>query len=224
VSVEDAFATLLGRQASDRERERLHRVRDALHLGDNDALWLIVLALEHYDALFREYPESLGQVTRHALEQAQAAFATAAEAEAAKAHRVLAERVADASLRIARTLAERPFPWTPCLLGGLWLVLFGAMSLTAGYELADPARPFWADPTSSTGARALLAVVLGAPAGWMVFAGMLAIATRAAHRGWSMAHDPESGGRERAWGWGIAAMAGIGVVACASILAKVLSR
>jgi hypothetical protein len=51
--VEDAFAKLVGRQASETERERLYRVRDALGLRDNDAFWSIVMALEHYDWFFR---------------------------------------------------------------------------------------------------------------------------------------------------------------------------
>jgi hypothetical protein len=49
--LDDAFSKLLGRQATDAERERLHRVRDVLGLGGNDALWLVLLALEHYDSL-----------------------------------------------------------------------------------------------------------------------------------------------------------------------------
>ena len=38
MSVEEAFAKVVGRQASDEERVRLYRLRDALCLRDNDAL------------------------------------------------------------------------------------------------------------------------------------------------------------------------------------------
>jgi hypothetical protein len=47
VSVEEALAKVVGRQASDDERPRLYRLREALGLRDNDAFWNIVMALEH---------------------------------------------------------------------------------------------------------------------------------------------------------------------------------
>jgi hypothetical protein len=106
--VEDAFAKLVGRQASERERERLYRVRDALGLRDNDALWSIVIALEHYDSFFRQYPEKLAEETGRCIESARAAFAVAAENEAAQVQRVLSEKVAETSVQIAHKLAERP--------------------------------------------------------------------------------------------------------------------
>ncbi len=47
MTVEDSFAKLVGRQASEAEHSRLYRLRDALGLRDNDAFWSIVMALEH---------------------------------------------------------------------------------------------------------------------------------------------------------------------------------
>jgi hypothetical protein len=108
VSVEEAFAKVVGRQASDEERTRLYRLRDALGLRDNDAFWSIVMALEHYDSFFRAYPEKLAEQTAHSIESARAAFAVAAEKEAAQVQRVLSEKVAETSVQIARRLAERP--------------------------------------------------------------------------------------------------------------------
>jgi hypothetical protein len=46
VSLEETFAKVVGRHASDEERQRLYRLRDALGLRDNDAFWSIVMALE----------------------------------------------------------------------------------------------------------------------------------------------------------------------------------
>jgi hypothetical protein len=78
VSVEEAFAKVVDRQASEEERTRLYRLRDALGLRDNDAFWCIVMALEHYDAFFRQYSAQLAEQTAHAIEGARAAFAVAA--------------------------------------------------------------------------------------------------------------------------------------------------
>ena len=91
MSVEEAFAKVVGRQASHEERARLYRLRDALGLRDNDAFWSIVMALEHYDSFFRAYPEKLAEQTARTIESARAAFAIAAEKEAAQAlHRAVA--------------------------------------------------------------------------------------------------------------------------------------
>ncbi|MEI2804373.1 MAG: hypothetical protein V9G18_00005 [Albidovulum sp.] len=43
----DRFAVLLGREPSGPELAEFVRVRDALGLRDNDALWLVLLALQH---------------------------------------------------------------------------------------------------------------------------------------------------------------------------------
>ena len=45
VTLEETFAKVVGRHASDEERQRLYRLRDALGLRDNDAFWSIVMAL-----------------------------------------------------------------------------------------------------------------------------------------------------------------------------------
>jgi hypothetical protein len=51
--VETAFMKLVGRRPSEEERQRLYRLRDGLALKDNDAIWSIIMALDHYDALYR---------------------------------------------------------------------------------------------------------------------------------------------------------------------------
>jgi hypothetical protein len=65
VNLDEAFAKVVGRQASEQERERLYRLREALGLRDNDAFWSIVLALEYYDAFFRQYPAQLAEETAY---------------------------------------------------------------------------------------------------------------------------------------------------------------
>ena len=108
VSVEETFAKVVGRQASDEERQRLYRLREALGLRDNDAFWSIVMALEYYDSFFRQYPAQLAAHTQRCIEDARTAFAAAAERDAAHAQRTLSEKVAETSVAIARRLAERP--------------------------------------------------------------------------------------------------------------------
>ena len=159
---EDAFTRLLGAQATEEQRGRLHRVRDVLQLADNDGLWLVLLALEYYDNLFRAYPEALGATTERALAEARKAFASAAAAEAAKAQRALAERVAETSVQIARTLAAQPVAITPLTLAIGAITAFGAICTRAGYALATPTPPFWAVRSSSAAiSLRVVAEVLG---------------------------------------------------------------
>jgi len=105
VTLEETFAKV-GRHASDDERQRLYRLRDALGLRDNDAFWSIVMALEHYDSFFRRYPAELAEHTERCIEDARVAFAAAAGREAAQVQRTLSEKVAETSVAMARRLAE----------------------------------------------------------------------------------------------------------------------
>ena len=43
-SIETVFEQLVGRKATEPERERLYRLRQVLGLRDNDAFWSIVMA------------------------------------------------------------------------------------------------------------------------------------------------------------------------------------
>ena len=57
--LEDSFTKLLGRQPTDSERQRLYHVKDALGIKNNDAIWLILMALEHYHSLYAEFPKKI---------------------------------------------------------------------------------------------------------------------------------------------------------------------
>jgi hypothetical protein len=223
VSVEEAFAKVVGRQTSDEERARLYRLRDALGLRDNDAFWSIVMALEHYDSFFRAYPEKLAEETARAIENARAAFAVAAEKEAAEVERVLSERVAETSVKIARKLAERPVGLHRVTTALAAAVAFGALCTAAGYRLGVAPRPFSvATERSRPGAEQVLAVVLAMPAGWMIFALLVPLAAVGAKAGWTAATDGLAERRERILGGCLVVACVAGGVASAVLLAKVL--
>ena len=71
-NLDDSFTKLLGRQPSDAERQRLYRVRDALGLKNNDALWLVLMALEHYEQLYAGIPERIEAAAKKAARSAAA--------------------------------------------------------------------------------------------------------------------------------------------------------
>jgi uncharacterized protein DUF6753 len=99
--LDESFALLLGRQPSDQERQRLYRVRDALKLKSNDAVWLLLMVLEHYETLYCRHPARLvtavKEITKDVRETALAqARAAAAETTKALAHAVAAAATASA--------------------------------------------------------------------------------------------------------------------------------
>jgi hypothetical protein len=224
VSLEETFAKIVGRHASDEERQRLYRLRDALGLRDNDAFWSIVMALEYYDSFFRRYPAELAECTERCIEDARGAFAAAAEREAAHVQRTLSEKVAETSVAIARQLAERPVGLHRVTMLMAVVVAFGALCVTAGHSLAGPVKPFWVTGAETlTPLRREAAVVLSAPAGWMVFALLLPAAVHGAKAGWRVAADGAAEGWERAVGGCVVAACVLGCVACAVLLANVTS-
>jgi hypothetical protein len=221
MTTDDTFAKIIGRQPSQAERDRLYRVRDAVGLHDNDAFWYIVMILEHYDSLYRDYPKQIGDEARRVVEEARRMFAVAAEAESAKAQKMLAQKVAETSVDIARKLAERPVGVhrITALLGVV--VLFGAMCMTVGYQLADGANPLWPSAGATAGGRAV-AMVLGAPAGWMVFAMLLPAAGYGARAGFHMATDVDAAGVRKALGWILVGFCVLAAAVGTVVLAKIL--
>ncbi len=146
------------------------------------------MALEYYDSFFRRYPAALAEYTERCIKDARAAFAAAAEREAAHVQRTLSEKVAETSVAIARRLAERPVGLHRVTMLLAAVVAFGALCVNAGYSLAAPVKPFWVTSAETlTPLQRKAAVVLAAPAGWMVFALMLPAAVYAARAGTSKA-------------------------------------
>ncbi|MGH7437580.1 MAG: hypothetical protein ACRENE_18030 [Polyangiaceae bacterium] len=223
MSIDDAFAKLVGRQASPDERERLYRVRDALGLHDNDAFWSIVMAFEYYDGLYRVYPAQLGAETRRCIDEARAAFATAAQSEAAHVQRMLSEQVAETSVQIARKLADKPVAvhWVATALAAV--VAFGTMCVAAGYSFATAAKPPWVRAEQPQGGATRIATAIAAlPAGWMVFALLVPLAATGARTGWTTAADPTAERGVRILGGGLVAGCVLGCIACVVMLTDII--
>lgn len=128
--LDDSFAKLLGRQPNDAERQTLYRVRDALGLKNNDALWLVIMALQHYQGQYEKFPQEIAQAAGKTLDS----FKTAADsivrasAEAAKAD--LAQAVATAAQNVAKkTAAKQMWRWAAGCITVAFLS-FGAFGWT----------------------------------------------------------------------------------------------
>ena len=97
-----SFERMLGRAATERERDQLRRVQTELGLRENDALWLVIFALQYYEGLYRQFPKAISSEAQRILsETRETAEATIrAGAESAKAD--LAKAIATTARDVAR--------------------------------------------------------------------------------------------------------------------------
>jgi len=214
MATEEAFAKLLGRHPSEKERERLYRVRDALGIQENDAFWYIVMTLEHYDSLYDGYPAKMAQAAEEAIARARGAFEAAAVAESVAVRRLLAEEVRRVAAKSGEGLSGFVGVVGAVLAA---VVVFGAICVSAGFALGS-GHGLWAAGSGSGVGWRLVAWVLSAPAGWMAFALLLPGLLQVGRRGWRMARMGLSG-EERAGGWGLVGVSALGSLACVVVLA-----
>jgi hypothetical protein len=217
-ALSSSFELLLGRKPSDEQMRRLYEVKEALKLGDNDALWTVLLALEHYDGLYREYPSRIAEEARRTIGEVQRGFAEAAALEARRAHRKLSEAVASAALKIAAKRTETARVQGFAAAGAV-VVIFGSLCLSIGYALGSARIPPW---TQGGGARRLVGAALGAPAGWMLALLLLPNAANSIRLGWVRAHATGATTRDVWAAGGRVVLALAGAAALVTLVLRIL--
>jgi hypothetical protein len=217
-ALSSSFERLLGRKPSDDQVRRLYEVKEALKLGDNDALWTVLLALEHYDVLYREYPTRIAEEARRTIREVQRGFEEAAALEAKRAHRKLSESVAAAALKIATHRTEMARVQGVAVAAAL-MVMFGSLCLSMGYALGSARIPPW---TQGAGAHRLIGAALGAPAGWMLLLLLLPLSAHSARVGWAGARAEGAPTREVVVGCARVLLALAGAAALATLVLRVL--
>lgn len=165
--LEGSFAKLIERQPTEKEVRRLCRVKDALNLGENDALWLVLIALESYDNLYSRYPEQLAKQMEAATERQTALLADAAKVETHRALSSLADSVLKTSVSIAKrsngVASLQVAAW-----GLLGLTAFGGLCVFIGFVLASGRVPYWVGGTGHGIGWNLWNSIAAFPAGWLV--------------------------------------------------------
>lgn len=127
--LDDAFTRLLGHQPSDKERQNLYRVKDALKLKSTDAVWMLLMALEHYETLYEAVPEKIRDTVREVtktVRETALAQARAAEQETRKA---LMEAVREAAVASSKAAAGTRFLQWVCATVALVAALLVAVGL-----------------------------------------------------------------------------------------------
>ena len=122
--LDDSFARLLGRQPTDRERQALYRVRDALRLKTTDTGWLLLMVLQHYEMLYEAIPERIADAAREATKAARATAEAQANAAHAEALKTLADAVHRAAVVSGRQAAgAQLFKWVSVAVSLVTLAL-----------------------------------------------------------------------------------------------------
>ena len=132
--VVSAFEKLLGRTATEAERVQLRKIRDALDLRDNDALWSVLFALQYYDSLYRQFPKAIAAEATKILAETRAASEAVMRANVASAQADLARAVALTAQGVAQSVARRwQLQWT--IIGAAVGAIIFASGVLAGLRL-----------------------------------------------------------------------------------------
>ncbi|MFY9655179.1 MAG: hypothetical protein WAK01_01120 [Methylocystis sp.] len=127
-----SFERMLGRAATERERDQLRRVQAELDLRENDALWLVIFALQYYDGLYRQFPKAIAAEAHRVLSETRATAEATIRAGAESAKADLARAIATTAQGVARDVARRQMiQW---LIVGM---LLGAGILCAGIYIGE---------------------------------------------------------------------------------------
>jgi hypothetical protein len=122
----DAFTQLIGKQPSDAEVQQLYKVRDALGIKNNDALWLVLIALQYYEKQYEKFPRVIAKAAQDTLSNFKETADSVIEASAQAAKEDLAKAVAQAAQEVARnTAAKQMWQWALGCIAAAFLC-FGA--------------------------------------------------------------------------------------------------
>ena len=162
--LESSFTKMLGRQATDKERQDLYRVKDALDLKPDDPLWLILLALQYHHSLYEKIPAEIDAASKEAAKTAvMRAQAQVSQAVAQLVPTVQAG-VEKAAVEAVRRIEIKD--WVGSMfLGAIMLAAILVIGMTLGHAISASAAasdlPPWtfAVKAGSFAALAMLAAV-----------------------------------------------------------------
>lgn len=97
------FERLWNRKASEEEARRLHHIQNIIGIRSNDAIWALMLALEHYQQLYQQMPQKIEDAGRVAVNQIKDTAMIVAASAAVEAKQELAGELA----KVVQDVADR---------------------------------------------------------------------------------------------------------------------
>jgi hypothetical protein len=162
-----SFERLLGRQASEEEKIRLLRTKDVLNLRDNDALWMVLMALEEYAYQFDRVPAKIQKETEALVEGhkkiLEAEAVNAAEKSLEKLSSALAKQIEVSMEQTSKAKYRVSLGWSV-----MALVLLSVLCFVSGFVMGGVKAPWWTRPAENLSwLQLVVSSVLMAPAGWV---------------------------------------------------------
>jgi hypothetical protein len=148
--LDDSFTQLLGRQSTDKERQDLYRVRDALKLKTTDAVWLLLMALQYYETLYEKVPALITNAARDATKAARVTAEAQAKAAQEETKRALMDAVHQAAVVSTKQAAgAQLLKW----IGIAAAMICGAFVIVAAGAYRRGREAGFADGTNEARAR-----------------------------------------------------------------------
>ena len=103
--LETAFEKLTGQPPTDADVRRLYRIKNALRLGDDDAMWLVLMALDYPVTFYEKLPAQMKKASIDVLNDFRATADAIAKTSAEAAKADLAKAVATTAQQVASDVA-----------------------------------------------------------------------------------------------------------------------
>ena len=214
--LDDSFTALLGRQPTDRDKQALYRARDALKLKPTDSVWLLLMALQHYETLYEGIPARIGEAARDVTKTVRETALAEAQSAAAQTKKALAEAVRQAAVASAKRAAGAQL-WKWVSIAATTATV--AITITGWWQFARGQRAGaamgWTSATKQCASAAVAASWANTPEGQLAYrlaqAGSVRNLATCSGRGW-VAKDgtcfvqPEHG---RVHGWRLPSTPGV---------------
>lgn len=131
------FEEIRGRELGDEEAERILRVQHILNIKENDALWAVIIALEHYQGLYQDIPPQVEAAGRVAVAVIKETADSVAAAAAWSAKSELAGELATSVREVAnQTARKQQWQWVAAglFIAALATLAAGWMGFSRGKE------------------------------------------------------------------------------------------
>lgn len=137
LGIVEAFEAAWQRKATPEEADRLHRVQTVLGVKDNDAILVLMVALEHYQGLYSAMPARIEEAARTAVGEAKETAQRVASTAAQLAHGDLVEQLGEAVNKVASDSARKQ-QWEALAIGigaaAITILMTGLLAFSQGKE------------------------------------------------------------------------------------------
>lgn len=103
----ETFTKLTGRVPTESDIHTLYRIKDTLNLKNNDAIWLILMALQYYEQLYQAIPQKISQASDNILQTFKATAESTIQAAIETAKTELVKTVTASNKDIARNISRK---------------------------------------------------------------------------------------------------------------------